>query len=93
MSELAANPSVKVWYDSDCPLCVREIRLMRRLDTRGAIDFIDLYSAQGCPIDRADLMKRFVGVVDFNWIEREAPSEGTSSPPGHIRSARERSQR
>ena len=59
MSELAASPSVKVWYDSDCPLCVREIRLMRRLDTRGAIEFIDLYSAEGCPIDRADLLQRF----------------------------------
>lgn len=59
MSELAAKPSVKVWYDSDCPMCVREIRLMRRLDTREAIDFVDLYSAEGCPIDRADLMERF----------------------------------
>ena len=59
MSELAANPAVKVWYDSDCPLCVREIRLMRKLDTRGAIEFIDLYTDEGCPIDRADLMKRF----------------------------------
>ena len=59
MSELAANPVVKVWYDSDCPLCVHEIRLMRKLDKRGAIDFIDLYSAEGCPVDRGELMKRF----------------------------------
>ena len=59
MSDLATTPAVKVWYDSDCPLCVREIRLMRRLDKRGAIDFIDLYTAEGCPVDRADLMKRF----------------------------------
>ena len=59
MSDPATTPAVKVWYDSDCPLCVREIRLMRRLDKRGAIDFIDLYTAEGCPVDRADLMKRF----------------------------------
>lgn len=29
---------VTVWHDGDCPLCRREIALMRRLDTRGAID-------------------------------------------------------
>ena len=59
MSDLSANPAVTVWYDSECPLCVREIRLMRKLDKRGAIDFIDLYTAEGCPINRADLLKRF----------------------------------
>ena len=56
---MTASPAVKVWYDSDCPLCVREIRLMQKLDKRGAIEFIDLYGAEGCPIDRAELVKRF----------------------------------
>lgn len=53
--------SVKVWFDGACPLCIREIALMRRLDKRGAITFIDV--AQGadpsCPIDRATLLARF----------------------------------
>ena len=53
------NAAVKVWYDSGCPLCVREIRLMRRLDTRRAIRFIDLHTAEGCPLDRRELMARF----------------------------------
>jgi predicted DCC family thiol-disulfide oxidoreductase YuxK len=52
---------VKVWFDGACPLCLREIALMRRLDKRGAITFIDV--AQGadpcCPIDRAALLARF----------------------------------
>jgi predicted DCC family thiol-disulfide oxidoreductase YuxK len=52
---------VKVWYDGACPLCLREIALMRRLDRRGAITFIDV--AEGadpsCPIDRATLLARF----------------------------------
>lgn len=52
---------VKVWFDGACPLCIREIALMRRLDKRGAITFIDV--AQGadpsCPIDRATLLARF----------------------------------
>lgn len=52
---------VKVWFDGACPLCRREIALMRRLDRRGAIAFVDV--AQGadpsCPIDRSALLARF----------------------------------
>jgi predicted DCC family thiol-disulfide oxidoreductase YuxK len=49
-----------VWYDGGCPLCRREIALMRRLDRRGAIDFIDIESATAaCPIDRRELLARF----------------------------------
>lgn len=52
---------VKVWYDGACPLCLREIALMRRLDRRGNINFVDV--AEGadpsCPIDRAQLLARF----------------------------------
>jgi predicted DCC family thiol-disulfide oxidoreductase YuxK len=51
---------VTVWYDSSCPLCSREIALMRRLDRRGAIDFVDLSGQDGvCSIDRAALLRRF----------------------------------
>jgi predicted DCC family thiol-disulfide oxidoreductase YuxK len=51
---------LEVWFDGDCPLCRREIAVMRRLDRRGAITFIDVANGQGsCPIDRADLLARF----------------------------------
>lgn len=50
---------VKVWYDSGCPLCTREIRLFRRLDTQSAIQFIDVLSDQGCPLDQQTLLARF----------------------------------
>ncbi|WP_425995146.1 thiol-disulfide oxidoreductase DCC family protein [Caulobacter sp. DWR1-3-2b1] len=52
-------PAVTVWFDGDCPLCVREIALMRRLDRRGAIAFVDLAGGGGCPADRAALLERF----------------------------------
>ena len=55
----ANNPEVTVWYDDDCPLCVREIRLMRRLDRRQAIDFVSIQGGTGCPISTEELMKRF----------------------------------
>jgi predicted DCC family thiol-disulfide oxidoreductase YuxK len=51
---------VTVWFDGGCPLCVREIALMRRLDRRGRIDFVDVADgASGCPIDRGALLARF----------------------------------
>ena len=51
---------VLVWFDGGCPLCHREIALMRRLDRRQAIRFVDVSSgAESCPIDRAALLARF----------------------------------
>jgi predicted DCC family thiol-disulfide oxidoreductase YuxK len=49
-----------VWFDSGCPLCLREIALMRRLDRAGAIRFTDILSeASACPVDPAVMLKRF----------------------------------
>lgn len=50
-----------VWHDGGCPLCRREIALMRRLDRRGKIEFVDVLQspAQSCPIDRAEMLARF----------------------------------
>ena len=49
-----------VWHDGACPLCRREISLMRRLDKAGAIEFVDA-SEPGttCPADRDELLARF----------------------------------
>jgi len=33
---------IEVFYDGDCPLCVREMRLLRRLDKREHIRFVDI---------------------------------------------------
>ena len=52
--------TVLAWYDGDCPLCRREIALMRRLDRLGAIEFVDVTNGDvTCPLDRADLLARF----------------------------------
>ena len=51
---------VTVWYDGACPLCVREIALMRRLDKRARIAFINVTDSEtGCPLDRELLLSRF----------------------------------
>jgi predicted DCC family thiol-disulfide oxidoreductase YuxK len=62
-----------VWYDGGCLLCRREIAFMRRLDRRHAIDFQDVASATGlCPIDRADLLRRFHAQEDGNLLSGAA---------------------
>ncbi|GAA0283231.1 DUF393 domain-containing protein [Alteraurantiacibacter aestuarii] len=52
---------LKVWHDGACPLCQREIAIMRRLDRGGNIDFIDAAQADdaSCPLSREDLLARF----------------------------------
>lgn len=54
-----APRAVTVWFDSECPLCVREIALMRRLDRREAIDFVDVQGGADCPLDAETLLARF----------------------------------
>ncbi|KXV26166.1 DUF393 domain-containing protein [Gluconobacter japonicus] len=53
-------PQVTVWHDGNCPLCQKEIALMRRLDWRGNIQFIDATSETAdCPLSRHELLERF----------------------------------
>ena len=63
-----------VWHDDTCPLCRREIALMRRLDRRGAIRFVALASApdEACPVDRADLLARFHASEDGKLLSGAA---------------------
>jgi len=50
---------VQVWFDSQCPLCIKEIAFMRRLDWLKRVDFVDIYTAQHCPLERSELLARF----------------------------------
>ncbi|MEH3106468.1 MAG: DUF393 domain-containing protein [Sphingomonas fennica] len=50
--------AVTVWHDGGCPLCRREIALMRRLDRRGRIAFVDATDG-ACPLDRRAMLARF----------------------------------
>lgn len=63
-----------VWHDGDCPLCRAEIAVMRRLDVRGAIHFIDVASAgeEACPIDRRALLARFHASEDGKLLSGAA---------------------
>jgi predicted DCC family thiol-disulfide oxidoreductase YuxK len=61
-SRAGSAPRLTVWFDGACPLCAAEIAMMRRLDRRRAIAFIDVAqpgAATSCPIDRRELLARF----------------------------------
>ncbi|WP_394727065.1 thiol-disulfide oxidoreductase DCC family protein [Altererythrobacter sp. GH1-8] len=78
------QPQLTVWFDGACPLCLREIALMRRLDRRDRISFIDVSEGapESCPIDQAELLARFhvregeqilSGAAAFAAMWREIP--------------------
>ena len=65
--------SVTVWFDGACPLCTREIALMRRLDRAKAISFVDVTHPQStCPINRADMLARFHAQEDGQLLSGAA---------------------
>ena len=35
------NHEVEVFYDGDCPLCIREINMLKRWDRKGGIQFTE----------------------------------------------------
>ena len=70
-------PNVLVWFDGACPLCRREIALMRWLDRRNSIAFVDVSQAAtldsaSCPIDRSVLLARFHALEDGTVVSGAA---------------------
>jgi predicted DCC family thiol-disulfide oxidoreductase YuxK len=58
-----------VWYDGACPICSREIALLKRLDWRRDIDFVDLTGPGGsCPLDRGEMLARLHVLDDGRMI-------------------------
>ena len=63
--DVPADGGLTVFHDGGCPLCAREIALMRWLDRSGHIRFVDAADpAAACPLNRAELLARFHAVED-----------------------------
>lgn len=45
-----SNIQLEVFHDGECPLCQREMQLLRRLDRAGAIRFVDISAAGFDPL-------------------------------------------
>ena len=79
-----AEPRLTVWYDGACPLCAREIALMRRLDETGQVNFVDLETTQETPLPRQAMLDRFhvsapdgttrAGAAAFAALWRQLPA-------------------
>ncbi len=64
----------EVFFDGDCPLCVREIDLLRRLDRKGRVLFTDIaapeFDAAQVGADQQTLMARIHGrFPNGEWVE------------------------
>ena len=65
---------LEVFYDGDCPLCVREMRFFTRLDAkRGRIHFVDIagpdFDESSLGIDWATFMQRIhARLPDGSWV-------------------------
>ena len=65
---------VEVFFDGDCPLCLREIRMLQALDRKGVIRFTDIaapeFDAEALGTDFATLMESIHGrLPDGTWIQ------------------------
>ncbi len=68
------NPDIEVFFDGGCPLCLREINLLRRWDRRGKIRFTDISSPdfQAAEVGKTDdvLMAQMHGrLPDGTWLQ------------------------
>lgn len=72
--QTATSQCLTVWHDGNCPLCQREIALMRRLDKGGAIEFLDVHETedQSCPLTREALLARFHACEDGKLLSGAA---------------------
>ncbi len=65
----------ELFFDGDCPLCAREVGLLRRLDGgRGRLALVDIaapdFDASTCERSHAELMARIHGrLPDGTWVE------------------------
>ena len=64
---------VEVFYDGDCPLCVREIKLLRWMDRHQRIRFTDIasptFDPQACSKMLPEFMDEIQGrLPDGRWI-------------------------
>lgn len=69
----ATDWRVEVFYDGECPLCVREIKLLRWMDRKSRIRFSDIADPAFVPADYGKTMGEFMDEIqgrypDGTWI-------------------------
>lgn len=64
---------VEVFYDGECPLCLREVKLLRWMDRKDRIQFTDIAESSFRPADYGKTMQEFMDEIqgrlpDGTWI-------------------------
>jgi predicted DCC family thiol-disulfide oxidoreductase YuxK len=63
--DTSAPFDVEIFFDGECPLCTREVRMLQRLDRKQRVRFTDIAAADFDPsvfgLDMATLMARIHG--------------------------------
>lgn len=54
---------VKIFYDSLCPVCSKEINMLKRLDKKQRIEFVDITSTAFNPAQYGKTIDDFVGTI------------------------------
>lgn len=60
---LESSWQIEVFYDGDCPLCLREIKLLRWMDQRHRIRFTDISAADFAAADYGKSMPEFMDQI------------------------------
>jgi predicted DCC family thiol-disulfide oxidoreductase YuxK len=64
---------IQVFYDGACPLCLREIRFLKRLDKKGRIRHTDIAAPDFRPSEYGKTMEAFMAEIhgrlpDGTWV-------------------------
>lgn len=70
---MSNNFRIEMFYDEDCPLCIRETRFLQRLDRRHRIRFTNIaapdFDPQSLGKTRSELMDEIHGrLPDGRWV-------------------------
>ena len=71
---IASNREIEVFFDGDCPLCLKEINFLKRRDKHQRIQFTDIadssFSAIDCGKDYETLMTEIHGrLPNGTWVQ------------------------
>ena len=69
------SPCFEVFFDGDCPLCVREIRLLRWLDRKGRVRFTDIADPSFDPASVGKTFNDLMARIQGREIGSEGPGE------------------
>ena len=96
-----SNPRTTVYFDGACPLCRREISLLKKWDKKDRLLFRDISPPQAaavCPLPQEDMLARFhvrradgvmlIGAEAFCTAYAQIPGLGWVERLGHWRLSR-----